>query len=124
MPLTADPAAPPVLDRAVLDHHTMSNADLQREVLALFFASAQGLVADLKAALANGDAKGWVMAAHAVKGSARGCGLLRLADAAAAAESAGEKGARGLTAERAAALEAELTAAEAEAVRMLGRLDV
>lgn len=69
----------PVLDRAVLDANTMSDADLQRELFDLYFRGASSQLDTMTAALSAADAQSWRAAAHALKGTAKTLGLLRLA---------------------------------------------
>ncbi len=88
-----------VLDRAHFDHMTGGDRALQAEVVALFL----GQASDLRAAC---DGQDWRAAVHTLKGSARGIGLVALADACAAAEQAVE-GARAAALDRVRAALAE-----------------
>jgi HPt (histidine-containing phosphotransfer) domain-containing protein len=73
-----------VLDRAHFAHMTAGDRALQREIVGLFRDQAAGW----DAALAAGSE--WRDAAHTLKGSARGIGLVKLAAACEAAEIEGE----------------------------------
>lgn len=73
-----------VLDRAHFQHMTGADAGLQREVIDLF----RGQVSGWEDALAAG--RDWRAAAHTLKGSARGIGLIALAAACEQAEAEGE----------------------------------
>lgn len=66
----------PVLDRDHLARQTFDDADLAREVLALFLGQIDKLGPTI---LAPGPAVARADAAHTLKGSARGIGALRLA---------------------------------------------
>jgi HPt (histidine-containing phosphotransfer) domain-containing protein len=81
--LVTEPVFPEgTLDRAHLRQMTFADAALEREVLGLFDRQAAAMLERLpKAAPAKLPAL-----AHAVKGSARGIGAWRVAEAAAAAE--------------------------------------
>lgn len=76
----------PLFDRAELDGNTLSDRCLQRELFDLYFGQAPSLFDSLRKALANEDQTAWLEAAHALKGTARTLGLMRLGEAAAAAE--------------------------------------
>ncbi len=89
-----------VLDRAHFQHMTGGDTALQREVADLF----RGQVAGWAQALAAG--RDWRGAAHTLKGSARGIGLLRLAAACEQAEAEGEGALEGVRAALAEALAA------------------
>jgi HPt (histidine-containing phosphotransfer) domain-containing protein len=69
------------IDIAHLERMALGNADLQREVLAMFSAQAASLVGTLGTSLS--DARALV---HTLKGSARAIGAFRVADAAASLE--------------------------------------
>lgn len=69
----------PILDREILDHHTMQNKALQRELFALFFEQAPNYIESLRQAVECGCRDDWHMTAHGVKGAARSLGLTRLA---------------------------------------------
>lgn len=65
-----------VFDHAYLDDYTSQDEDLQREVLLLFFGQIDSLVDGLDP---EGTAEDWKAAAHAIKGSARGLGMKKMA---------------------------------------------
>ena len=72
-----------------LDHlcrYTGGDSALNAEVLRLFDAQANELVARLNSILDARDAKSWKQVTHTLKGAARGIGAFALADAAAFAE--------------------------------------
>jgi HPt (histidine-containing phosphotransfer) domain-containing protein len=71
------------VDLVHLARYTMGDRDLEREVLTLFARQSDIYVARLRDAR---SAKAWVEAAHTLKGSARGIGAWRVADAAERAE--------------------------------------
>lgn len=81
------------IDSGHLDRMTLGDADLTREVLAMFSAQAVGLIGSLERKSAEGssskdlpsDAPALV---HTLKGSARAIGAFRVADAAEAVEAA------------------------------------
>lgn len=73
-----------VLDRAHFDHMTGADRPLQLEILDLF----RGQVAGWRGTFASGA--GWREAVHTMKGSARGIGLMELAEACEVAEHAAE----------------------------------
>ena len=75
-----------VVDLEHLSRYTGGDTALNAEVLALFDAQANELVARLQAILDARDAKSWKEVTHALKGAARGIGAFTLGDAAAAAE--------------------------------------
>ncbi|MBL8550501.1 MAG: Hpt domain-containing protein [Hyphomonadaceae bacterium] len=88
--------APAARDQAILDeahfrHMTGDDGALQAEILALFRAQSE-----LWSRLLIPDApvQTWAEAAHTLKGSARGLGLWRLADACEEAEEAARSGAK------------------------------
>lgn len=72
-----------VFDHDYLKNYTAEDEGLQREVLALFFEQIQSLLDRMDL---EGDAEEFHGAAHAIKGSARGLGLVRLGDEAARLE--------------------------------------
>ena len=74
------------IDRAHLKAMTMGDAALARDVLALF--ERQGAM--MMKRLPGADAKAKAEMAHALKGSARGIGAWRVADAATLVEIAGD----------------------------------
>jgi HPt (histidine-containing phosphotransfer) domain-containing protein len=77
------PAAPePVIDLAHLARMTTGEADLEREVLTLFERQAGILLARMRAAPPSAI----VAFAHTLKGSARGVGAWRVAEAAGSVE--------------------------------------
>jgi len=72
-----------ILDRAHFEHMTGADRGLQAEVLGLFRAQAEGWAAAC-------EGEGWRTAVHTLKGSARGIGLMALAEACETAEAASE----------------------------------
>jgi HPt (histidine-containing phosphotransfer) domain-containing protein len=72
------------IDFAHLEEYTAGDDMLAREVLGLFKAQGDSLVAALAAAF--DDPKAWKQAAHSIKGASRGIGAWTLAERAAAAE--------------------------------------
>ena len=105
----------PVLDRAELDANTMSDPALQKELFDLYFGHAAQAMLKMRKALADADRVTWTASAHGLKGTARTLGLMRLAETAAEAEAAGERGEIGMTPERVETLQRALTAASAAA---------
>ncbi len=77
---------PAVFDREHFDNMTGGERALQREVVDLFSAQAAGW----EAALAPG--RDWRALVHTMKGSARGIGLMALAQACEAAEGGAQSG--------------------------------
>jgi HPt (histidine-containing phosphotransfer) domain-containing protein len=77
----------PVFDRAHFDRMTGGDKTLQAEVKALFLAQLDGLTAKL-------GEDDWRVAAHTLKGSARGIGLFALAEICEVAEASGAVDAR------------------------------
>jgi HPt (histidine-containing phosphotransfer) domain-containing protein len=75
-------AARPV-DYDHLRNQAAGNVSVMREVLELFVAHCEQVLAELEAAQ---DAKAWKQWTHTLKGSARGIGAFAVADAAAEAE--------------------------------------
>jgi len=75
------------IDFEHLKRMTLDDADLEREVLAMFAAQAAGLIGSLATLPDNAGAL-----AHTLKGSARAIGAFRVADAAEALEAAMLKG--------------------------------
>lgn len=76
----------PAIDPPTLDANTMSNLELQRELFDLYFGQAPDHLGRMRDALGDGPTTGWKESAHALKGTARTLGLLRLAEAALSAE--------------------------------------
>lgn len=74
---------PAVLDLAQLRTFTVGDATLEREIAELFASTAK---AYLQAMATASDARTWQETAHALKGSARSVGAMRLAALAAEAE--------------------------------------
>lgn len=72
-----------VIDFDHLSRQTMGDRDLAAEVLGLFFGQAFGLLDQLKS---SKEDRIWYETSHAIKGAARGVGLLRLGDMAERAE--------------------------------------
>lgn len=77
-------------DFAYFDQYTSGDEALQREVLQLFFGQVVGLVADLDP---EGSDQDWRAGAHAIKGGARGVGLIVVGDLCQHMESMKEPGA-------------------------------
>lgn len=89
-----------VFDRATLDENTMSDPDLQAELFALYFGHAPRNLDAMRAGLEGAPGarcragapaealRQWTDGAHAIKGTARTLGFLRLAAVAAEAEAA------------------------------------
>ena len=75
------------IDIAHLERMALGNADLQREVLAMFSAQAASLIGTL--GTLPSDARALV---HTLKGSARAIGAFRVADAAASLEAVIQSG--------------------------------
>lgn len=88
MPATLAPSLtpPPVIDPGHLDRVTFHDLAFRNEVLTLFVREAQALAGRLAGATGDSD---WRVAAHTLKGMARGIGAARLATAAEQAEGAG-----------------------------------
>jgi HPt (histidine-containing phosphotransfer) domain-containing protein len=89
-----DPSVPlhqqgPVIDRAHLGRMTGGDAALQVEVLGLVREQAQVWTRLLVPDADTGD---WLVAAHTIKGSARGIGAWELAELCSAAEAAAQGG--------------------------------
>ena len=95
-----------MFDRAHFDHMTGGDLALQAEVLALFRQQVTGWRAQFEAG------REWRDAVHTMKGSARGIGLIALAEACEAAEAAPEAAQPEALANVLAALEAALEALE------------
>ncbi len=76
----------PLFDRDELNGNTLSDSALQRELFDLYFGQAPSLFNTLQLAIASGDQTSWVEAAHALKGTARTLGLMKLGEVAADAE--------------------------------------
>mgnify|MGYP001615815573 FL=1 len=72
------------IDFAHLEEYTAGDDMLAREVLGLFKAQGDSLIAALSASF--DDPKGWKQAAHSIKGASRGIGAWALAERASAAE--------------------------------------
>ena len=98
-------AVPPPLDRAHFEMMTAGDSALQSEVADLF----RGQVREWRDALSHPGA-GWAETLHKLKGSARGIGLVQLAEACEAAERAGPAYAAAFSAVVLAALESALLA--------------
>ncbi len=71
------------VDLVHLSRQAMGDKDLENEVLRLYAHQAEMCVNQLRAA---DNARSWLEAAHALKGSARGIGAWKVADDAAVAE--------------------------------------
>lgn len=93
-----------LFDKAHFEHMTGADRALQAEILSLF----RGQVEGWTNALTQGP--DWRLAAHTLKGSARGIGLGLLAEACEAAEAAPEAGVPAALAQVREALEAALAA--------------
>ena len=65
-----------LLDLGHLDHQTLGDTTLRREVLQLFLSEVPKIVADLKQA---NDVRAWRMALHTIKGVALNLGAFQLA---------------------------------------------
>jgi HPt (histidine-containing phosphotransfer) domain-containing protein len=74
------------VDLKHLARYTGGDATVNAEVLRLFDAQANDLVARLQAILDARDAKSWKEITHTIKGAARGIGAFDMADAAARCE--------------------------------------
>ncbi|MEO0619354.1 MAG: Hpt domain-containing protein [Pseudomonadota bacterium] len=72
------------IDRVHLAAYTMSDPELEQEILGLFRDSLRDLLLQLQGAVGCPDP--WMRLTHTIKGSARGVGAFALGDAAAAAE--------------------------------------
>ena len=86
---TTEPArtsndASALVDRAHLARYTMGDAELEKEILQLFFTHSAVQLGQLLEAVGNPAL--WRDATHGLKGSARGIGAWALGDAAEAAE--------------------------------------
>ncbi len=77
----------PVIDRAHLQRMTAGARDLERELLRLFDKQCTVLLDRM----AHGEIPARAALAHTLKGSALGIGAMRVAEAAAALERAGER---------------------------------
>jgi PAS domain S-box-containing protein len=92
-PVPADTT--PLFDEAQLLERTGNDEEFLREIIALFERSAAGLLAQIEAAIAAGDAPGLARLAHQLKGSAATTSAERLSQAAARLEdAASQPGAR------------------------------
>lgn len=74
------------VDRKHLARHTFGDRELEHEVLELFLGQSQLYLERLRQAA---DGESWRMAAHTLKGSARGIGAWGVAERAEDAEAAG-----------------------------------
>ncbi len=79
-------SAKAVVDMEHLARYTGGDAALNAEILRLFDAQANDLVARLQVILNARDAKSWKEVTHTIKGAARGIGAFDMADAAARCE--------------------------------------
>jgi HPt (histidine-containing phosphotransfer) domain-containing protein len=75
-----------IIDMDHLARYTGGDATLNAEILRLFEAQTNELVAKLRAILDARDAKSWKEVTHTIKGAARGVGAFALAEAAANCE--------------------------------------
>jgi HPt (histidine-containing phosphotransfer) domain-containing protein len=76
------------IDSGHLDRMTLGDADLTREVLAMFSAQAVDLIGGLERNAAEARSSDAPALAHTLKGSARAIGAFRVADAAEGLETA------------------------------------
>jgi CheY-like chemotaxis protein len=111
---TALPVQTPVFDRASLEAHADGDAALIVELIGLFREDAPRLVADVREAIAAGDARALHAAAHTLKGSARALGGNRAALVAVELEALGRAGSLEGAAALSDALTAEMTLLMAE----------
>ncbi|MBB4301865.1 HPt (histidine-containing phosphotransfer) domain-containing protein [Rhodobium orientis] len=88
MDATAKPDRP--VDLVHLARHTLGNRDLEREVLRLFVRQSAVYLGRLRNARTAGEMR---VAAHTIKGSARGIGAWRIAELANLFEEAAAEGA-------------------------------
>ena len=79
-------SAKAAIDMEHLARYTGGDATLNAEILRLFDAQANDLVARLQSILDARDAKSWKEVTHTIKGAARGIGAFDMADAAARCE--------------------------------------
>ena len=126
--LAAPAAAPPQdaaavgpVDVGVLKQLVGDDATVIREVLQDFRASAANIVADLRAACAAREPQPAGAAAHKLKSSARAVGALSLGELCANMERAGKSGDGAALYAQLPALEAEMSAVDAEIARYLAR---
>lgn len=78
----------PVLDTAQLNHNTMHDRALQRELFQLLFDQTGVYLSQLRQAVETRDAAAWRAGAHGIKGTAKSLGLIRLSETATSAEAA------------------------------------
>ncbi len=81
------PALSDIIDTAHLARYTMGDVKLERELLGMFDAQLEELLAALEAA--REDVREWKLAAHTLKGAARAVGAFSLAETALALEKEG-----------------------------------
>ncbi|WP_342152071.1 ATP-binding protein [Methylorubrum sp. SB2] len=98
-PLPATEQAPPAPVGALLDEQTLANLnelgdrDFVAHVLRLYARQAPGALADLEAALGNGDAPAAARAAHSLKSMSANIGAARMKDTAGGIEASARAGA-------------------------------
>ncbi|HSI61052.1 MAG TPA: ATP-binding protein [Ideonella sp.] len=107
----AQPLSP--IDVSVLKRLIGDEAEVVRDFLLAYQASARGLAAELRAARAAGDLRQIGAIAHKLKSSSRSVGAVVLGDLCAELENACRTGARDSIAQGMAQFEAELSAVEA-----------
>ncbi len=93
-PAVADPADaavldPPTLDR-IRDLHRQGGPNLLTKLSALYLTSSNALIADIRTAVADGDADGIARGAHALKSSSASVGAFQLAELCSELEAAGQ----------------------------------
>jgi HPt (histidine-containing phosphotransfer) domain-containing protein len=104
----------PVLDRAFAEARVGGDAELLRELAALFLEEYPRLLEAIRAALAAGDARALERAAHGLKGSVANFGAPAAVAAALALEQAGKRGELPGAGERLARLECVLETLRSE----------
>ena len=113
----AEPAEP-VFDRDVALDRVEGDLELLQEIVGIFFEETPALLGQIKAAIANRDARALERAAHTLKGSVGTCGARAAAAAALRLEMMGRGGGQG----QALPLQ-DAEAAYAELEREIGRLE-
>jgi len=104
----------PALDREHLLDMTDGDVEFEHELLATYRASAQKILARLRAALAAGDLKQILREAHALKGASLNVGAAAMGQCAGAIEAAARRGDLALALDSALQLETEQAALWAE----------
>lgn len=106
------------LDLSVLEklrtYQREGQPDIVTRLIDLFLGQAPGHVAEIEAALGNGDAEAMVRAAHALKGTSANMGATKLTELAAALERAGRDGDLGSIAAEVSDLVAEFALVRAD----------